>query len=67
MKKKVKNVKGTVKLAVFQHEDLFHYMRHGMKRRQQHEDRKNDQNRKRKLIEELEHGLWFYLFGKEKN
>jgi len=56
MKQEVKNVKGSVELAVFQHDDLFHHMRHGMKRRQQHEDRKNDQNRKRKLVEELEHG-----------
>ncbi len=45
-----------MELAVFQHEDFFHHMRHGVERRQQHEDRKHDQDRKGQLVEEPEHG-----------
>ncbi len=56
MKHKIKDVNRPMKLAVFQHEDLFHHMRHGVKRRQQHENRKNDQNRKWQLVEKIEHG-----------
>lgn len=56
MEEEVKDVNRPMELAVFQHDDLFHHVRHGMKRRQQHENRKDDQNRKGKLVEELEHG-----------
>jgi len=52
----IEDVDWPVELAVFQHEDLLHHMRHGVERRQQHEDRKNDQDREGQLVEESEHG-----------
>ena len=61
MKQEVKDVNRPSELTVFQHEDFFHHMRHGVKRCQQHEDRKNDQNRKWKLVEELEHAQLLLL------
>ena len=56
MKQEIKDVYRSMELAVFQHDDLFHHMRHGMKRRQQHEDCKHDQDREGQLVEEPEHG-----------
>jgi hypothetical protein len=56
MKQEVKDVDRPVELTVFQHDDLFHHMGHGVKGCKQHENCKNDQNRKRKLVEEMEHG-----------
>ena len=56
MEQKIKDVNWPMELAVFQHDDLFQHVRHGMKGRQQHENGKDDQNRKRKLVEELKHG-----------
>jgi len=61
MEQEVKDIDGSMELTVFQHEDFFYHVRHGVERCQQHENRKNDQNRKRKLVEELVHAQLLVL------
>jgi hypothetical protein len=57
MVKQVKNIDGFFQSSVFQHDQFFHEMGHGVKRKKDHNDRKHDEYRIGYLVEKCPHEI----------
>jgi hypothetical protein len=55
MKKQIKDIDGPLQYAVFEHQQFFNHMRHGIKRGEQHQDRNRDNNGIWNFVDKLNH------------